>query len=153
MEKYSKSNNHFQEMLKNSDKIEMMLALSAEEEDIGNTSANLREIEALTTEIEVIEEIEEDSDLEAVADSMTGETAIVTEEIADLTLTEDLEVHLQDSMTEETDLEVHQHTTLAPEGADQDPETALDAMIEVALIQDSVSLESSLEAETSAAGT
>ena len=119
---------------------------------------------------------EEGSDpevVEAIAHSMTGEMVIGTEEMVTVTgemaeiaiSTEDQEDHLQGSMTDQEgkcliktnlkyplDLEV-QLTTLAPRGADQDPETALDAMIEVALIQDSVSLESSLEAETSAAGT
>ena len=118
------------------------------------------------TAIEVIEVIEEDSDLEVAADSMTGEMAIVTEEIVEITISIDLdqEVHLQDSMTDHLegkylfrinkmllDLEVHHHTTLAPEGADQDPEETENA--ENVQTQDSVaSLESSTEteAETSA---
>ena len=130
------------------------------------------------TATEVIDLTEEDSDLEVAVDSMTEieematvteETVIVTEEIVEITILIDLdqEVHLQDSMTDHQegkylfkinklllDLEVHHNTTLAPEGADQDPEDAENAQI--AITKDSVViLKNSTvteEAETSATG-
>ena len=134
----------------------------------GNTSAKtlVVETEVPMTGIEETEVIEEDSDQEVAVASMTEETIVIdtTEEI---TIKIDLEVHLQGSMIDHLegkyplqinkvllDLEVHQDTTtLAPEGADQDPEDKEN--VENALTLDSVaSLESSMatEAETSATG-
>ena len=129
------------------------------------------------TATEVIDLTEEDSDLEVAVDSMTEteEMAIVTEEIVEMTeeiveITMSIDLaknYIQVSMTDHLegkylfkinkmllDLEVHHHTTLAPEGADQDPEDAENAQI--AITQDSVViLKNSMvteEAETSATG-
>jgi hypothetical protein len=134
----------------------------------GNTSAKtlVVETEVPMTGIEETEVIEEDSDQEVAVASMTEET-IVTDTTEEITIKIDLEVHLQGSMIDHQegkyllqinivllDLEVHQDTTtLAPEGADQDPEDKEN--VENALTLDSVaSLESSMatEAETSATG-
>jgi hypothetical protein len=132
----------------------------------GNTNVNKGETQVPVTAIEVIEEV---SDLEVAVASMTEETAaIVTEEIVEIAISTDLDlaVHLQDSMTDHIegkylikinkvllDLEVHQHTTLGPEGADLDPEDTEIAR-NAKSAQDSVvvTLENSTEAaqETSA---
>lgn len=127
---------------------------------------------------------EEGSDpevVEAIAHSMTGEMVIGTEEMVTVTgemaeiaiSTEDQEDHLQGSMTDQEgkcliktnlkyplDLEV-QLTTLAPRGADQDPEKTEDHQERTAqekTAQDSVETvvspeNSTEEAETSATGT